>query len=122
MTETPLLAAIRDALRRDHVSFAELSRIEGFRGDLQMMANADRVSNVVIWGGVSRAAIEALEIIRKEGEYELAPASFMTYLIDGVTLNLPIAKQIRHYKNPHWAPMVLSRKTGSRRPRRPQPR
>jgi hypothetical protein len=106
----PLLAAIKKVLKRDNVTFAELSRLEGFAGDFEIHVNHEKVSNIVIWSGLSQEAMDALEVIRQEGEYSLEPTSVLTYLMDGVTLNLPLAKSVRHYKKPHWAPAVLKRR------------
>ncbi len=117
-SKTTLLDAIREVLQRDHVTFAELSRIDGFRGDFQMLVNHYRVSNVIIWSGMSKEAVDALETIRQEGEYEMVPTPFLTYLIDGAALDLPLAKSARHYKKPHWSPTVLRRKKGSARAKR----
>jgi len=111
----PLLSEIRKILQRDHVTFAELSRLDGFSGDLQIWINHDRVSNVIIWSGISQEGVDALETIRQEGEYEMTPTPILTYLIDGAALNLPIAKSARHYKKPHWSPTVLRRRKGSAR-------
>lgn len=33
---------------------------------------------------------------------------FLTYLLDGHVLNLPLAKSARNYKNPRWCPVTLS--------------
>ena len=107
---TQLLAAIRDVLKRDHVTFAELSQLDSFCGDLQLLVNHDKVSNIVIWSGMSQEAVDALEVIRKEGEYKLISTPVLTYLIDGAAPNLPIAKRARHYKKPHWSPALLRKK------------
>jgi hypothetical protein len=103
---TDLLEAIREKLKHNHVSFAELSQIEGFRGDLSMSID----DNLVIWSGMSQEACDALETIRQEGEYELVTTPPLIYFIDGMTLDMPIAKRLGAYKKPHWAPCVLSRR------------
>jgi hypothetical protein len=102
-----MLEEIREFLKRDSVSFAELGReIEGFRGDHEMVF-ADR--NIVIWSGVSEAALDALTQIRAEGEYELAPCAVLVYLVDGAFLKYPLAKRAITYKTPHWLPCVWRR-------------
>jgi hypothetical protein len=112
-----LLSSIRETLKRNHVTFAELSRLEGFWGPLDLLINHEKASNVVIWSGMSQEAVDALWVIQQEGEYEMVPTTALTYLIDGVTLNLPIAKSARHYKKPRWAPTVLRKKlTAERKP------
>jgi hypothetical protein len=46
----PLLRSIRDVLERDNVTFAELAGLDGFAGDFQIMANNNRLANVVNLG------------------------------------------------------------------------
>lgn len=105
-----LLDEMREVLRQDHVTFAQLSRLPGFAGDLAMLVNSPRASNIVYWDGLSQEAVDGLEIIRREGEYEIVPTVSLTYLIDGMAMTLPIAKRARHYKKPHWMPMVFRRR------------
>ena len=105
-----LLDAIREKLKDDSVTFAELSRLPGFNGDLSMCIDGDRASGIVLWSSKSREAIDAIETIRKEEEYELRPTAQLTYLIDGACLNLPLAKAMRHYKKPRWIPVVFKRR------------
>lgn len=104
-----LLLDIRAMLEEDHVSFAQLSRIEGFRGDREMLVDTGHVSNIVLWAGMSLEAIEALKQIIAEGEYEFEPARWMIYAIDGEMLTYPLAKRARNYKKPHWLPVVVCR-------------
>lgn len=106
-TPPPLIDQIREILVRDHVSFAELSRLPGFRGDWSIGVPD---SNVIFWTGMSEEACAAIETIRQEGVYELAPTVLLTYLVDGTTLNLPLVKSRRKYKTPRWAPCVFRRK------------
>jgi len=103
---TNLETAIRAELKRDHVSFAELSRIEGFRGSCEI-GFLDR--NILIWQSISREAIDIIRRIQVAHEVYLIPASSaLIYIIDGVTLNLPIAKRWQHYKTLHWLPTVFT--------------
>jgi hypothetical protein len=104
---TELETEIRKVLSRNHVSFAELSAIEGFKGDLQI-ALAEK--NVVLWSGVSEEACDILDRLLADGEFEYVndgQATFLAYLIDGITLQMPIAKGNRHYKTTHWLPVTL---------------
>jgi hypothetical protein len=102
-----LLDRIREVLKRDNVSFAELSRIEGFSGHLEWIMYP---SNIVLWGGMSRAAFEALQVIRDEDEYEIVPTTALTYLLEGKQLTYPVAEQVRDYPEPHWCPVVFQRR------------
>lgn len=102
----PLDVAIREMLRlRNHVSFAELSRIEGFKGRLTLCAEAS--PNIVLWNGISQEAADILEDLRKSGVFEYRPASWMVYLTDGMALNMPMVKRNVKYKTPHWFPVTL---------------
>jgi hypothetical protein len=68
-----LEAAIREALKRDHVSFAELSGLPGFRGDYSL-SSAD-FPNVIWWANMSEDAIDTLNRLREEGVFHFHPAS-----------------------------------------------
>jgi hypothetical protein len=99
---------IRQALKLDHVSFAELSRIPGFNGDLAWCLPG--YDNIVVWNGMSQVAGDALRQMQKVGEFHFhAASSLLVYVLDGVVLNLPIAKATQQYKKPHWLPVVLKR-------------
>ena len=61
-----------------------------------------------MWVNVSRAADQALSELLAEDYCHMKTTAFLTYLVDGITLNLPIAKQRRKYKTPHWLPVVFN--------------
>jgi hypothetical protein len=100
-----LEAAIRETLKKDHVSFAELSRLPGFKGDYSL-SSAD-FPNIIWWVNMSEGAIDTLTRLRKEGVFHFHPANPLIYLIDGCSLTLPIVKRVVNYKTPHWAPVSL---------------
>jgi hypothetical protein len=103
---TQLEIDIRKMLMEGGVSFAQLQRIEGFNGD-RVLACPDNL-NIELWGEVSREAEEILQRVLDEGDYALVSTHPLTYLIDGVTPSLPIAKSLtRAYAKPHWYPMVF---------------
>jgi hypothetical protein len=99
---------IYDYLRRKSgVSLAEMTRdVMGFRGD-DVWETAG--TNVVIWSGMSRAAITAmLELIRSE---KIVPtvSNLLVYAFDGSVLDMPIARGTRKkYTKPHWLPTVFA--------------
>lgn len=97
--------AIMELLQRDYVTFAELSRIPGFEGEFAL--HAPNYPNIIYWSHVSREAADAIEELRREKFFEFRPASPMSYLIDGVSLDLPLAKRRYHYKTLHWLPVTL---------------
>ena len=92
---------------RPGCSFAELSRIEGFRGDFRMLSDGEETSNVVLWDGISLEATDAIRELMREGLIQMETAHFLVYLIDGCTLSLPLAKWGRHYKQRRWLPVVF---------------
>ena len=107
-----LAAAIEAYVRAfDYVTFAELVRYlephADVRGDLAIISNKD--PNITIWMGLSTAFVDALAGLLKQGRMHYAPASLLTYMIDGAFPVLPIAKRPpkRGYKDPHWLPVCL---------------
>jgi hypothetical protein len=77
-------------LDRENVSFAELSRdIPGFKGDREI--TYESYSNIILWSEISETAINALKALLNDGSLFFRPTKYMTYLIDGTTLNLPLA-------------------------------
>jgi hypothetical protein len=46
--------------------------------------------------------------LRTTGRIHTDPASLVVYMVDGRVPMLPIVKQVRHYKTPHWAPVVFN--------------
>jgi hypothetical protein len=89
---------------RGGVSFVELWAIDGVRGDYAM----DLRPSITLWAGISRFAIEAINELMAEKRLVMQPESRLVYLLDGCTLNHPIAKDIRDYKTQHWLPVTLS--------------
>jgi hypothetical protein len=91
---------------RDYVSFAELSRdITGFVGNIGWEL---RDKNIFLWTGLSEKAFDAIFELLESEEVHFEPASFMSYAIDGITQNMPLAKSLKKpYKKPHWLPVTL---------------
>jgi hypothetical protein len=112
--EQKVMSPMADAIlqlvtQRRTVSFAELGRLDGFSGgDLQIGLSNDVISNVVLWSGLTQAAVDALDELRVARKIHPVPTTPLVYLIDGQMLKLPIVKSKRHYKKPHWLPMVFN--------------
>jgi hypothetical protein len=102
---TELETAIRKELRKNHVTFAELARIEGFEGDFQIRLPE---YNILLWTDISEEALAILTRMREAGEVHFVPTNILTYLIDGASLSCPVATQKRHYKETHWLPVALN--------------
>ncbi|MGH7089597.1 MAG: hypothetical protein ACREFQ_11930, partial [Stellaceae bacterium] len=111
-----LTASIRAALGQNNTSFAELSRIEGFAGNDALTFQGD-YANIVLWPRISSEAAEALTALVGAGECHLAPATLFTYLADGIIPWIPVARQRRAHKTPHWLPVVLHRGAPTLAPR-----
>jgi len=102
---------ILDLIRRKQaVSFVELAReIPGFTattGGMDMVVSA--WENVVLWTDLSREAIHAMQELEAEGSIDAHLCGVFPYLIDGATLNLPVAKPKRSYRKPRWLPVTWS--------------
>ncbi len=96
-------------LRRRGVSFVELRNAvgESFNGDWLMVASND-YPNIVLWFGLSRAALTALRELLEEGVITMRPTTPLVYMADGAMPNVPIAKQRRKYKTERWLPVVFN--------------
>jgi hypothetical protein len=95
---------------KDWISFAELSqRIEGFKSDEEETAALfyPGHDNLLIWPNMSAAAVEAITELLAENKIRLQHGSPLSYLIDGATVKLPIAKSLRNYRTMHWLPMFI---------------
>jgi hypothetical protein len=92
---------------RPRISFVELSkRIPNFSGDgIQLISGAAR--NVIFWHNLTKQSHAAIVRLTHEKKIYMHPAEIITYAMDGMTLLLPIAKQARDYKKPHWLPVVF---------------
>jgi len=93
--------------RRSGVSFAEMARdIPGFAGDVTW-GREDQ--GIILWAGISSAAIAALQRLLDEGRIVPTPTTWLVYNFDGAVLDMPIADSIRRtYKRPHWLPVVFA--------------
>ena len=92
----------------DSVSFVELSRIDGFSGDQAWYLKNDKVSGILLWGGISNEFLDAFDKLRADKIITMNSASVLVYAIDGQMPALPVAKHARHYKKEHWMPVVFS--------------
>lgn len=92
----------------NYVSFAELSRIEGFNGNIAFGFESDKGSNIIAW--LSEEAFKAIAELKKEKLIEFEACNPLIYAMDGMLPNLPTAKTVRHYKKTHWLPLTISRR------------
>ena len=91
--------------RGEHVSFAELQRyIPGFEGEYAFGLGE---YNTWLWFTLSMEASNALKALMDEGKIFFHPASVLTYQVDGLMPNVPVAKKKRKYKSNRWIPVTI---------------
>lgn len=109
MTTEEMKAKILDKLRDDWVTYVELQRVCGddARGDLAHFSTQD--NNIVFWTNCSDAFLDAIDQLMDEEKMFMHPAERLTYMIDGVTITMPMAKRppAGGYKKPHWLPICF---------------
>lgn len=92
--------------KRRHVSFAELAQyVQGFDGDFDY--RLAKLKNIVLWAGLSADAGDVINELLDAEQIHMEPCSVLVYAIDGAALRLPLAKQARDYKTPHWLPVAF---------------
>jgi hypothetical protein len=62
----------------------------------------------MLWPNLSKEAVAVLRDLISSGEICAKPTCILTYAIDGATLNMPLATQLRNYKTPRWLPVVFN--------------
>ncbi len=88
----------------DGVSFAELSRIKGFKGEFNF---GYPEKNIYLWFNCSQSAVDALTELKDKDIIEFKPCDILVYHADGLIQKAPIAKQIRKYSKKRWLPATL---------------
>ena len=87
-------------------AFAEVDRLfPDEKGDLALYHG--KCENIIFWVGLSKNLYQAITELLSEQRMVLNSTSTLVYLVDGRGLKLPLAKQLRQYKAPHWAPVTL---------------
>lgn len=96
--------------KNNSVSYAELQWFfeqKGYTYKGEIMACADQCEHVVFWDGWNQETFDILAELLSEGLVHREPTSFMTYLIDGASMRLPLVKKVVQYKTDHWLPTVF---------------
>lgn len=91
-----------------NVSFADMLEIKGAKGDCNFELKNEKYSNVLLWQGLTKEAIDGLTELVDEGKIVFKPTTPLVYFMDGHYLNLPIAEKEEHYKELHWLPVVMN--------------
>lgn len=93
----------------DYVTFAELNRRFGnafTSGGHAIYLSEPR--NIVVWVNMTEEASAAIMELLSEQQIWMRPASsILIYAVDGCMLRMPLARQARRYKEPHWFPVTL---------------
>jgi hypothetical protein len=97
--------SILNCVSKGGVSFVELSReVPGFNGDNWLRND----KNMVYWSSISDEAAQALLDLEMANLIKKVPCHPIIYMVDGGWMDLPMVKQDRTYKNPHWLPVTYS--------------
>lgn len=91
----------------DYVSFAELQRRYGDQGNGNQSIFYE--ANLILWVNLSDSLATAIHQLLEDKEIHLHPASVLTYLVDGCSLRLPLAKRppAKGYSKEHWIPVCF---------------
>lgn len=89
-----------------NVSFVDLMALPGSAGYEEVSI---KEMNWVYWGNVSYDLCMALHELQSEGLIKYDPTDQMTYVIDGITINLPLVRKGIKYDSPRWLPVVLNK-------------
>jgi hypothetical protein len=100
-----LLAYIRE--HRYGLSFVNLKDAVGADADGNYELAYAPNPSILFWQGMSAEFVAAVGELMTERAIELNSTPSLTYMIDGRMLRLPLAKRLRHYKEPHWAPVSV---------------
>ena len=117
-TETRLEAAktvILDTVKLyPDTSFVEVGNMLSSKGLLETdKDNFFRVfhpeyNNVIMWQTENSLLTRGVAELVTEGKLVAKRCHELVYGMDGTVLQLPIAKSLRKYKDPHWWPVTLS--------------
>jgi hypothetical protein len=96
---------------KNGISFAEIER-ELETNNINPKGNYwlpyKSYKNMYIWINMSENFIKAIITLFKEFKIQLVECSPIVYLVDGLVLNLPIARgKERDYTQEHWLPMII---------------
>jgi hypothetical protein len=99
---------LRYVQEKGDVSFAELENtFRGFSDPGDEGCAFEIGNNLILWTGMSREAFNLIEGLFLEKAIDFRTSSHLVYLLNGRTLNLPLAKQRKSYKDPRWLPVTI---------------
>ena len=93
------------------VTFAELEHHFGeeIKGTKYIASALNH--NVIFWVDLSHEFIEAYRELFYEKKIEIknfGVATYLCYVYDQKTLNMPLVQGARNYKTPHWMPVEIN--------------
>jgi hypothetical protein len=111
-----VIALVRE---RDWVTFVEIKDLLSPHVETAGFLAFEVAPNLVLWAGMSQQFCDVIHAVRASNAVELVPDSYLSYLVDGMTLRMPLAKRPPPggYKTEHWAP-VCFRVQSSQQPTR----
>ena len=89
-----------------NVSFVEISRMSGAKGDNTKTLHTPK-GPAVLWIGLSKLALDCIDELIDEKKIEAVPADYLTYYADGNVLKLPLFTN-RKAKRDRWMPVVFN--------------
>lgn len=99
----------------DYTSFTELEKCMeraniDYKGD--MCWHLDNYPNLILWSGWKIEFFRAINDLLREKKIDIHHDNTcgMCYIIDGRLLQLPTAKKMVQYKEPHWLPITFSKR------------
>lgn len=101
---------IEKTFKDDFVSFVEIERIfdeNKFDYKGTRIIRHPEYPNLVIWAEWNQEAVDIVEEIVVNRDICLQTSHPLIYFIDGDRLTIPVAENIKEYKEERWLPMVL---------------
>ncbi|EZX20751.1 hypothetical protein V070_01815 [Staphylococcus aureus C0673] len=98
--------------KNDVTSFVEIERIfeeNNFKYKGELSQTGSKTPHVVFWIGWNMTAIEIIQELMAEERIFMEACEPIIYVIDGVTIDLPIPKKA-NFTKPHWIPVAFSSK------------
>jgi hypothetical protein len=96
-----------------HASFIELQRELEHRGIVEksnekIQINHPKSENLIMWVTDNTLLSRSVISLHNEDKLLVNVCEPLIYAMDGVVPQLPPAKSIRDYKEPHWLPVTFS--------------
>ncbi len=93
----------------DYVTFPELQKRLGDRFEMKGNVEVYLQDNLVLWAGMSEEFAAAIIELQETKRIYPEPTVYLTYLIDGGALSLPIPKRFPKggFKKLYWIPVCF---------------